>query len=151
MRLFGLGAWAAAMLLATAGGLAGAADRPGVAKGQAAAPGRETVGTSASARFPGFARSVVRDYYRDSIAREGCPPGLGPQGDGCLPPGMAKRWQIGRPLPIDPPAHELPPDLAVRIGLAPQGYRYVRVAGDILMVAVGTGVVADAIENLGRL
>ena len=31
------------------------------------------------------------------------------------------------------------------------GYRYVRVASDILMIAAGTGMVADAIEDLGRM
>jgi hypothetical protein len=30
-------------------------------------------------------------------------------------------------------------------------YRYVRVASDILLIAVGTGMVVDAIEDLGRM
>jgi len=33
----------------------------------------------------------------------------------------------------------------------PAGYRYVRVAADILLIAVGTRMVADAITDLGRL
>jgi hypothetical protein len=32
----------------------------------------------------------------------------------------------------------------------PAGHRYVRVAGDILLIAVGTSIVADAIQDLGR-
>jgi Ni/Co efflux regulator RcnB len=47
--------------------------------------------------------------------------------------------------------YDLPPALVVKIGLPPSGYRYVRVAGDILMIAVGTGLVVSAIEDLGRM
>jgi len=32
-----------------------------------------------------------------------------------------------------------------------RGCKYVRVASDILMVAAGTGIVADAIQDLGRM
>jgi hypothetical protein len=35
------------------------------------------------------------------------------------------------------------------IGLPPPGYRFVRVASDILMIAIGTGMVMDAIYDLG--
>ena len=41
-------------------------------------------------------------------------------------------------------------EISVRIGLPPPGYRYVRVAADILMIAVGTGMVIDAVEDLTR-
>jgi len=30
------------------------------------------------------------------------------------------------------------------------GYRYVRVASDILMISIGSGMVVDGIRNLGR-
>ena len=32
----------------------------------------------------------------------------------------------------------------------PTGYRYVRVASDILLIAIGTNLVIDAIEDLVR-
>jgi len=38
----------------------------------------------------------------------------------------------------------------VEIGVPPPGHRYVRVATDILMIAIGTGLVVDAIQDLGR-
>jgi Ni/Co efflux regulator RcnB len=38
----------------------------------------------------------------------------------------------------------------MQIGVPPRGYRYVRVASDILMIAIGTGMVIDAIQDLGR-
>jgi Ni/Co efflux regulator RcnB len=47
--------------------------------------------------------------------------------------------------------YDLPPALIVKIGAPPSGHRYVRVAGDILMIAVGTGLVVSAIQDLGRM
>ena len=67
-----------------------------------------------------------------------------------MPPGQAKKWSMGRPLPRDVVYYSVPPELEVRIGIPPAGYKYVRVASDILMIAAGTGIVADAIEDLGR-
>jgi Ni/Co efflux regulator RcnB len=37
----------------------------------------------------------------------------------------------------------------IQIGPPPSGHRYVRVAGDILLLAIGTGMVVDAISDLG--
>ena len=47
--------------------------------------------------------------------------------------------------------YDLPPTLIVEIGLPPAGHRYVRVANDILLIAAGTGMVIDAIEDLGKM
>lgn len=93
-------------------------------------------------------RVVVRDYYGE-LGRQGhCPPGLAKKHDRCMPPGQAKRWQIGRPLPHDVVYYALPPELVVHMSPPPAGYRYVRVASDILMIAAGTGMVAAAIQDL---
>ena len=46
--------------------------------------------------------------------------------------------------------YEVPQPLVVQTGPPPSGYRYVRVATDILMIAIGTGMVVDAIQDLGR-
>jgi len=70
--------------------------------------------------------------------------------NGCMPPGQAKKWQLGRPLPRDVVYYAVPQALVVQIGPPPSGYRYVRVATDILLLAVGTGMVVDAIQDLGR-
>ena len=120
----------------------------GKGRGQQHGPGREAAGPSITISFPSDARSAVRDYY---AAPRHCPPGLAKKNNGCLPPGPAKKWTIGRPLPRDVIFHDLPRDLVVEIGLPPEGYRYVRAAADILLIAVGTGMVVDAIEDLGRL
>ena len=46
--------------------------------------------------------------------------------------------------------YEVPRSLVLQFGQPPAGYRYVRVAGDILMIAVGTALVVDVIRDLGR-
>jgi hypothetical protein len=95
-------------------------------------------------------RAVIQDYYRSSMGGGRCPPGLAKKHNGCMPPGQAKKWKKGYRLPRDVVFYDLPPDLAVRVDV-PAGYRLVRAASDILMIAVGTGMVIDAIEDLNRL
>lgn len=94
---------------------------------------------------------VVREYYVEHYRDRRCPPGLAKKHNGCTPPGHAKNWQIGRPLPREVIFYEVPQPLVVQIGLPPAGHRYVRVAGDILLIAIGTGMVVDAINDLGRM
>lgn len=95
-------------------------------------------------------RVVVRQYYDEQFRGGRCPPGLAKKNNGCMPPGQAKKWQIGRPLPRDVIYYQVPQPLVVQIGVPPSGYRYVRVASDILMIAIGTGMVVDAIQDLDR-
>jgi Ni/Co efflux regulator RcnB len=102
-------------------------------------------------RFGEAERVVVREYFGQTGAGGRCPPGLAKKNNGCLPPGQAKKWGLGQPLPRDVVFYQLPGDLLVRLPAPPPSYRYVRVAGDILMIAVGTGLVIDAIQDLGRL
>jgi len=95
-------------------------------------------------------RTVVREYYTEQFRGGRCPPGLAKKNNGCMPPGQAKKWQVGRPLARNVVYYSVPQPLVVQIGLPPAGYRYVRVASDILMIAIGTGIVVDAIQDLGR-
>lgn len=95
-------------------------------------------------------RSAVNHYYDEQYRGGRCPPGLAKKHNGCMPPGQAKKWAIGRPLPHDVRYYEVPSSLVVQIGRPPSGYRYVRVATDILLIAVGSGMVVDAIQDLGR-
>ena len=94
--------------------------------------------------------AVVRDYYGEQMRRGHCPPGLAKKRNGCMPPGQAKKWQVGRRLPADVIYYQVPQPLVAQIGAPPPGHRYVRVASDILMIVVGSGMVVDAITNLGR-
>jgi Ni/Co efflux regulator RcnB len=95
-------------------------------------------------------RVVVHDYYGEAFRSGRCPPGLAKKHNGCMPPGQAKKWRIGRPLPREVVYYPVPQDLIVRLGPPPSGYRYVRVEGDILLLAIGTAIVVDALQNLGR-
>jgi len=104
-----------------------------------------------SVRFDTRQQTVVREYYGNEFKDGRCPPGLAKKRNGCMPPGLAKQWRRGAPLPRDVVFYDLPPKLVVEIGLPPTGYRYVRVASDILLIAAGTGMVIDAIEDLNRM
>lgn len=92
-------------------------------------------------------RSIFHEYYVDQYRSGRCPPGLAKKHNGCQPPGQARKWAIGRPLPRDVVYYDVPVGM---IGYPPPGYRFVRVASDILMIAVGTGMVMDAITDLNR-
>jgi len=95
-------------------------------------------------------RAAVYDYYGQPPRQAHCPPGLAKKGNGCMPPGQAKKWAMGRPLPRDIGYRPVDADVRVRLGTPPAGYEFVRVASDILMIAVGTAVVIDAIEDIQR-
>lgn len=100
--------------------------------------------------FDNDKRAYIHSYYDEEFRGGRCPPGLAKKHNGCMPPGQAKKWRMGQPLPRDVVIYDVPPALVVRIGTPPTGYKYVRVAGDILLIAIGTRMVADAIINLGR-
>lgn len=96
-------------------------------------------------------REVVRSYYGERYRAGHCPPGLAKKRNGCMPPGLAKQWRIGQPLPRNVVYYDAPRDIVLRFGMPPEGYRYVRVAADILLISVGTGMVIDALEDLSRM
>lgn len=95
-------------------------------------------------------RQYFGEHYGEQYRGRRCPPGLAKKHNGCMPPGQAKKWQIGRPLPSNVIYYDVPQQLVMQIGSPPAGHRYVRVAGDILLLAIGTGMVLDAIQNLGH-
>lgn len=101
--------------------------------------------------FADLDRSPIDRYYADRFRRGNCPPGLAKKGNGCMPPGQVKKWKLHHPLPRDVIFYDLPRDVLIHLGPPPSGHRFVRVAGDILLIAVGTGMVVDAIEDLGRI
>lgn len=82
--------------------------------------------------------------------RAHCPPGLAKKNNGCQPPGQAKKWKLGQPLPRDIGYRPVEADIRIRLGTPPAGHEFVRVAQDILLIAVGTSIVIDAIEDLQR-
>ena len=99
--------------------------------------------------FASHEREAARGYFVETRGRGKCPPGLAKKHNGCLPPGQAKkRYVVGHRLPERMVLEEPPPDLLVRIGPPPRGYRYAILDGDLVKLTVGTLLVVDAIEGL---
>ena len=96
-------------------------------------------------------RVVVRTYYTEQYRMGRCPPGLAKKHNGCMPPGQARRWVVGQPLPREVVYYSVPAPVIVQLGAPPAGHRYVRIATDILLIAIGTGLVVDAINDLGQM
>jgi len=105
-------------------------------------------GVSLHVFFGDHHRVVVHDYYAQHFRSGHCPPGLAKKHNGCMPPGQAKLWRVGRPLPRNVIYYDLPPEIVVQLGVPLPRHRYVRVASDILLIAIGTGMVVDAIADL---
>ena len=132
--------------LALAPVLAAPPEWAGQDKGQSARKGK-----AEKRFFDSTQRTHVHTYYAKEFRSGACPPGLAKKHNGCLPPGQAKKqWRMGQPLPGNVVLYELPPALVVRIGAPPPGYKYVRIASDILVIAVGTMLVVDAINDIGK-
>lgn len=108
-------------------------------------------GLQVSVYFGDSHRQVLRDYYGPRFRSGNCPPGLAKKNNGCMPPGQAKNWRRGQVLPRDVMYYPLPHEVAIRLGTPPEGHKFVRIAADILLIAVGTGMVVDAIEDLSNL
>jgi Ni/Co efflux regulator RcnB len=93
-------------------------------------------------------RTVIHDYYVGQFSAGRCPPGLAKKHNGCVPPGQVKQWRLGYPLPRNVIYYDLPPTILMQLGPPQAGYRYVRVATDILLIAIGTGLVVDALQDM---
>lgn len=95
-------------------------------------------------------RSETHEYYRERAQAGHCPPGLAKKHNGCVPPGQARKWTMGHNLPRDVAYEPIEPGIQIKLGVPPEGHKFVRVASDILLIAVGTGMVMDAIQDLGQ-
>jgi Ni/Co efflux regulator RcnB len=100
------------------------------------------------AYFVEHQRAVVTTYYGQQRKAGRCPPGLAKKNNGCMPPGQARKWQMGQPLPSGVVYYPVPQAVVIQMGPPPVGYRYVRVANDLLLIAIGTQLVVDAIQDL---
>jgi Ni/Co efflux regulator RcnB len=100
--------------------------------------------------FTAQRRSVVVNVYANEFKEKKCPPGLAKKHNGCNPPGQVRKWRRGHALPHDLDYHDVSPLLIKSIGPAPSGYRYVRIANDILLITIGTNMVIDALEDISR-
>lgn len=92
--------------------------------------------------------NAAKIYFDQAENKGFCPPGVAKKGTGCLPPGQKKPWTKGQVLPYGVVFYDVPRSLVVTLGAPPPGYKYVRVASDILLIAIGSQMVIDAMEDL---
>ena len=92
--------------------------------------------------FNDVSRQTVREYYAQG---KRCPPGLAKKNNGCMPPGQARKWHVGQPIPRDVRPAPVPRDVLVLLPALPPGHQYVSHAGDILLIAASSRMVVDAI------
>lgn len=116
-----------------------------------ASPGPQAGTIQVGGYFGDPQRTVVRNYYSEQYGMGRCPPGLAKKNNGCMPPGQARKWAVGQPLPRDVIYYSVPPALVLQLGAPPSGHRYVRVGADILLIAIGTAMVVDALQDLNRM
>jgi Ni/Co efflux regulator RcnB len=94
-------------------------------------------------------RTRVRTYYTTTYGGgKACPPGLAKKNNGCLPPGQAKKFAVGQPLPVGTTYYSIPQPVLVQLPPVPIGYRYVRIGNDIVLLSPQTGLVVDIINGL---
>lgn len=128
-------------------GKSGKSEQKGQEKGKKQQGGQEV---RTGGYFGDQQRAIVRDYYDKQFRAGRCPPGLAKKNNGCMPPGQAKKWAVGQPLPSDVVYYPLPQSLLIELGAPPAGHNYVRVGSDILLMALATNLIVDAIPGLGR-
>lgn len=95
-----------------------------------------------------------RGYIREYISRDyhsHCPPGLAKKHNGCVPPGHARHYVIGRPLDDEVVYEEVPEPLLVRLRPVPRGYRYVMVDHDVLLMSEASKEIIDAVTLLSAV
>ncbi|AMO25223.1 hypothetical protein UC35_02920 [Ramlibacter tataouinensis] len=97
-------------------------------------------------RFSDQHREVVHRYYVEHYGHGRCPPGLAKKHNGCVPPGHARTWVVGQPIPTGVTVYAVPQPVLVQLPPAPVGYRYGRVGADITLMRGNT--VVDIMLNV---
>ena len=96
--------------------------------------------------FNEYRKKQLRNYYSNAQKPADCPPGLAKKNNGCQPPGQARKWRKGQPLPRDVGYYNLPATLIDELGRTPEGDRLVQVDSDFLLINGATGMVIDAFD-----
>jgi len=99
--------------------------------------------------FNDHQRQLARAYYVQQYGDgRRCPPGLARKNNGCMPPGQARKWAVGEPLPRGVVMYSVPQPVLVQLSPAPYGYRYARLGNDIVLVRTQNSLVVDIIQGL---
>lgn len=73
--------------------------------------------------------------------------GIGPGNSGVLlPPGQAKKWARGQYLPKTIIWTPAPAIIIAKLKPVPPGHRYVVIDGQVLLIALATGLILDALD-----
>lgn len=92
-----------------------------------AADKRERQDVKVGGHFNDGHREHARRYYSEQYGNgRNCPPGLAKKNNGCLPPGQARNWTVGQPVPRGVTVYSVPQPVLVHLPAAPYGYRYAR-------------------------
>lgn len=146
---------AIALAVALAAGTPALADKPGAQSNSEPQKVSQEHSDRSSARnggdedkvyFNEYRRNQLRNYHSKAQKTANCPPGLAKKNNGCQPPGQAKKWRKGQPLPRDVGYYNLPATLIDELGRTPEGDRIVQVDSDFLLINEATGMVIDAFE-----
>ena len=73
-------------------------------------------------------------------------PGNGNGGGVFVPPGQAKKWARGQYLPKTLVWTPAPAAIIAKLKPVPPGHRYVVVDGEVLLVALATGLILDVFD-----
>lgn len=94
-------------------------------------------------------RTYVHQYYSQHYGnKHGCPPGLAKKNNGCMPPGQARNWAVGQPIPRGVTVYSVPQPVIVQLPPAPYGYRYARIGNDIVLVQQQNNLIIDIMLNV---
>ena len=94
-------------------------------------------------------RDYARQYYSQNYGKgKNCPPGLAKKNNGCMPPGQARNWAVGQPVPAGVTVYSVALPVLRQLPPAPYGYRYARIGGDIVLVQQQNNLIVDIIIGL---
>jgi hypothetical protein len=93
-------------------------------------------------------REAVYGYYGTKLEAVACPAGLLKKSNGCVPAdGSQGNWKVGERLPSSVLFYPLPAVLLGQLS-PPNGYQYVRVGNDVLVLGIETRLVAGALADV---
>ncbi|MFO1084860.1 MAG: hypothetical protein U1E21_09870 [Reyranellaceae bacterium] len=97
-------------------------------------------------------REAVYAYYRAEMAAGRCPLPLVKMSNACLAPSPGKAaWRLDQPLADGIKGEAPPAALIAKLSPSPAGYHYLRVENDLLVVGIGTRIVAALVADLSKL
>jgi hypothetical protein len=119
---------------------------------RAAAPPVQQPLPTLSMVVPQRDRDAVYTYYRAEVAAGRCPLPLVKMSNACVAPSPAKPvWKLDQPLADGIKGEPPPAALIGKLSPSPAGYQYMRIDNDILIVGIGTRIVAALVADLSRL